>query len=92
MLAQAHVLFSGKYDPQERRHVRKSGSRIVVWIGAEDAISEQEVTRQEAFLIWIYKPRENQVRPNKGATPTDLTHQIKNGIDHELSKIITADK
>jgi hypothetical protein len=87
MFAQAHTIYSGKYDTQIRRSARKSGARIIAWIGVEDEIGEQEIVRQESFLIKSYAPTHNIMRGSHNGPHDDLTEQIKNRIDRELSKI-----
>lgn len=79
---------SHKYGPPTRA-LRKSGSRIVVWIGADDNISEEEIKRQEDLLIKLYRPTHNAARWNQNATHDDLTEAVEMAVENELKAILT---
>ena len=86
MIKQHKKLYGGKYDPT--RSLRKSGSRIVVWVAIEDSISEEEVKRQEDLLIKIYRPTHNAARWNRDTLHEEMTEKIEKAIEEELKSII----
>jgi hypothetical protein len=79
---------SQKYGPPTRS-LRKSGSRIVIWIAVDDDISEDEIKRQEDLLIKIYRPTHNAARWNQDAKHDENTEYIEQAIENELRSLIT---
>ncbi|HSX35957.1 MAG TPA: hypothetical protein VLH84_03420 [Patescibacteria group bacterium] len=83
------------YDDKHRdstRSLRKSGSRIVLWIAVEDPISEAEIKRQEDFLIKLYRPTHNAARWNASAEHDYLTREIEQAIEDELQTLMRASR
>jgi hypothetical protein len=79
-------IYKGKYDKQTPRSLRKMYAQFIIWIAADNPISEEEVKRQEALLIDIYRPTHNATRP-KCSNPDDLTQDIKDEVDEQIKRI-----
>lgn len=88
MMRQNRAIYNGKYG-EPIRSLRKSGSRIVVWVAVEDTISEEEIKRQEDFLIKIYRPTHNAARWSLDVAHTDLTTEIERSVEGELKSLST---
>jgi hypothetical protein len=86
MIIQHKKLYGGKYDPT--RSLRKSGSRMVIWVASEDSIAEEDVKRQEDFLIKIYRPTHNVARWNLDSSHDEMTTELERTIEEELKSII----
>ena len=86
IVKQHKKLYGGRYDPT--RSLRKSGSRIVVWVASEDSISEEDVKRQEDLLIKIYRPTHNAARWNLDTSHDEMTGKIEKAIEEELKSIV----
>jgi hypothetical protein len=77
-----------KYGPPTRA-LRKSGSRIVVWVAVDDEISEEEINRQEDLLIKLYRPTHNAARWNQHTMYDEDTRLIELAIEDELQAILS---
>jgi hypothetical protein len=86
MVVQHKKLYGGKYNPT--RSLRKSGSRMVIWVANEDSISEEDVKRQEDLLIKIYRPTHNAARWNLDISHDEMTTELERVIEEELNSII----
>jgi hypothetical protein len=84
-----HATYDGRYDREARVSLNKFGTRFVMWISVEDAISEAEIMRQEILLMTAWQPTHNIIRRrNEDALPDDLTKKIGSTIEDELLRII----
>ena len=63
---------SHKYGPPTRA-LRKSGSKIVIWVADQDEIDETEIKRQEDLLIKIFRPTHNAARWNQTSPHDEVT-------------------
>ena len=86
MVVQHKKLYGGKYNPT--RSLRKSGSRMVIWVANEDSISEEDVKGQEDLLIKIYRPTHNAARWNLDISHDEMTTELERVIEEELNSII----
>jgi hypothetical protein len=87
VVKQLAKLRDGKWEPS--RSLRKSGSQVVVWVAAEDPITEDEIRRQEDHLIKLYRPTHNSARWNQYATHDKLTEYVEMAIENELKAFIS---
>ena len=87
IIKQDRKLYDDKYR-DSTRSLRKSGSRMVIWIAAEGAIDEKEVKIQEDLLIKNYRPTHNAARWNQQSKHDDLTVAIEKAVEVELKCIV----
>jgi hypothetical protein len=85
MVLQHTKLYGGKYDPT--RSLRKSGSRVVIWVASEDAIAEEDVERQKQCLIKIYRPTQNVARVNLDIPHDEMTTALAKVIEEKLKSM-----
>lgn len=85
MIRRYNVIYKNKYDPT--KSLRKSGSQFVIWIGIDETISEEEISKQEEILIKIFRPTHNAVRFNDYSKHDLLTEEIEKKVEEELKLI-----
>ena len=88
MFRASHDIYDGKYDRQSRLSLNKLGTRYVIWVSVRDAISEEEIKRQEILLMKVWEPTHNIVGRWKDVIPDDLTKKIGSTIEDELLRIV----
>jgi len=88
IVAQHDAYYGGRYHGNGERSLRKCGSRMVLWVGILDPISEEEIVAQKGALIRHYEPVGNYQQGRRGPANPAMTDDIVAAVTRELGSMV----